>query len=282
MSKITSKEEIISAIRGCAQQLGHSPNRGELKRLTGVETYDLRKCFGSYTNAMREAGMKAKGCNRTPLDELLRDWAAVARKLAKIPTISEYESLGRYTMRPFLRHFRKWSNVARGLQQYAERSGAAAEWGDVMELVKASCEVSIRRDEEAGAGSGPGGWVSIPHSNDLVFADRPMYGAPIGLPFMAHAPTSELGVVFLFGALAMKLGFMVLRLPGTYPDGEAMRRVDKDRCQRVHIEFELESRNFLRHAHDPKKCDLIVCWEPNWPECPLPVLELKAEVEKGI
>jgi hypothetical protein len=27
--------------------------------------------------------------------------------------------------------------------------------------------------------------------------------------------------------------------------------------------------------HDLKGCDMIVCWEHNWPECPLEVLELK-------
>ena len=26
------------------------------------------------------------------------------------------------------------------------------------------------------------------------------------------------------------------------------------------------------------KCDLIVCWEHNWPECPLEVIELKSLV----
>ena len=41
-----------------------------------------------------------------------------------------------------------------------------------------------------------------------------------------------------------------------------------------HIEFEYESRNFLRHLHDPSQCDIIVCWKHNWPECPLEVIEL--------
>jgi hypothetical protein len=49
------------------------------------------------------------------------------------------------------------------------------------------------------------------------------------------------------------------------------------------MEFELQSRNFLEHQHDPTKCDLIICWEHNWPECPLEVLELKTVLrEKGI
>jgi hypothetical protein len=32
--------------------------------------------------------------------------------------------------------------------------------------------------------------------------------------------------------------------------------------------------------HDPNGCDIIVCWEHNWPECPLEVIELKKEIAK--
>ncbi|HET9839239.1 MAG TPA: hypothetical protein VFR84_13470, partial [Candidatus Angelobacter sp.] len=66
MSKITSKEKIITAIRECARELGHSPNKAELKRLKGVNTYDLRCCFGSYTLAMRAAGVKPRATSRMP------------------------------------------------------------------------------------------------------------------------------------------------------------------------------------------------------------------------
>jgi len=48
----------------------------------------------------------------------------------------------------------------------------------------------------------------------------------------------------------------------------------------VRIEFEFASRNFKEHLHDPKGCDMIVCWEHNWPNCPLPVLELRSEVRR--
>ena len=106
------------------------------------------------------------------------------------------------------------------------------------------------------------------------FADRPFYGQPL-LPWpMAYAPVNEIGVVFLFGVLCWQLGFFVHRVQAEFPDCEAMRRVGDDKCQLVKIEFELESRNFLRHRHDPAKCDLIVCWRHNWPGCPLEVIEL--------
>jgi hypothetical protein len=39
------------------------------------------------------------------------------------------------------------------------------------------------------------------------------------------------------------------------------------------------STNFLDRGHDPKKCDLIVCWINNWPECPVEVLEMSKMVE---
>ena len=43
----------------------------------------------------------------------------------------------------------------------------------------------------------------------------------------------------------------------------------------MRIEIEFHSRNFLQHFHDPKECDLIVCWEHNWAECPMEVIALK-------
>jgi hypothetical protein len=48
----------------------------------------------------------------------------------------------------------------------------------------------------------------------------------------------------------------------------------------VRIEFEYRSRNFLTHKHDARQCDLIVCWEDDWPDSPLEVLELKRELAR--
>jgi hypothetical protein len=50
------------------------------------------------------------------------------------------------------------------------------------------------------------------------------------------------------------------------------------KLQPVRIEFEYQSRNFMKHMHDVKGCDVIVCWEHNWPECPIEVIELKSLV----
>jgi hypothetical protein len=51
------------------------------------------------------------------------------------------------------------------------------------------------------------------------------------------------------------LGFVVMRIQEQFPDCEAMRKIDDQRWQLVKIEFEKESRNFLRHGHLPSGCD---------------------------
>ena len=53
-----------------------------------------------------------------------------------------------------------------------------------------------------------------------------------------------------------------------------MSEVEPGVWQRVRIEFEFESRNFLKHKHRVNKCDVIVCLKHNWKDCPLDVVEL--------
>ena len=110
-----------------------------------------------------------------------------------------------------------------------------------------------------------------------MIKNRPVYG-PLLRPYpLIHGPINEAGVIYLFGTMAERLGFVVTRIQSEFPDCEAMRLVDEDRWQRVWIEFEYESRNFLKHLHDANGCDMIVCWKHNWPECPLEVLELRKD-----
>jgi hypothetical protein len=87
-------------------------------------------------------------------------------------------------------------------------------------------------------------------------------------------------VIYLFSAMAERLGFVVMRIKSGFPDCEAMMLVEKERWQQARIEFEYENRNFLRHMHDADECNMIVCWKHNWPERPLEVVELRSEAER--
>ena len=100
---------------------------------------------------------------------------------------------------------------------------------------------------------------------------------PDGAP-LDYAPQNEQGVVYLFSHFAKKLGLHVEKVQTGFPDCTAYRD-----GKRIRIEFEFRSRNFVRHGHDPNKCDWIVCWVHDWPAVPerIRVVELRREFGLG-
>jgi len=268
MTKNMTKEEVIAAVLKCATILGRVPSREELMSQGGVSRRDLRKTFGTLRQALRECKLeRACGNRKVEMENLFHDWARVARSLKKLPTMKEYGRLGQYSVRPLRTRFVSWNYVPTGLKKFAEGSGLAEQWKDVLALVKDTREPQ------------PAGPLTFAGPFAQTMPGQPTYGAPIQCGALVFAPTNEFGVLFLFGAIADRLGFLVLRVQAEFPDIEALRMVGRDKLQRVRVELEQESRNFLKHGHDPNGCDLIVCWEHNWDECPLEVIELKSVVK---
>jgi hypothetical protein len=115
-----------------------------------------------------------------------------------------------------------------------------------------------------------------PSASSVVKKDRPVMGEPFDRSPMTNAPVNELGVMVLFGMVAAGLGLQVESVQGKFPDCVANRQVAPGKWQYLRIEFEYESKNFKLHGHDPKGCDMIVCWKHNWKECPaeIEVVEL--------
>ncbi len=193
--------------------------------------------------------------------------------MKKIPTVVEYGQRSDYSHTTLRKRYGSWNLVPSGMARYARENGLEQDWNDVLELAeKHNREAPKKR--------------TIPQqlveklSKPRVLTDRPVYGAPMLRQVMGFAPVNEMGVVFLFGAMAEKLGFIVTWVGTQYPDIEAFREVSPGRWQRVRVEVEFLSRNFLLHFHDPKECDLIVCWENNWPEAPMEVISLKEALGK--
>lgn len=262
-----TKEEILTAIREVAEKLGHTPSFAQLESMTPLRRRGIRRHFGSYTWALQEAGLGYRySAHLIPTDELFGEWAMVARKLNKIPSIKEFEETSRYTVGPYQRRFRHWSRVPLGMADYARKHAVESEWQDVMALI---------RDREDGRAAPVVKWPANKVGPLAMRKDRPVYGPAMVASAFVHEPINEMGVVFLFGTQAARLGFMVTLVQTEFPDCEAFVEVAPKRWQRIRIEFEYESRNFLKHDHCVEDCDMIVCWEHNWPECPLEVVELK-------
>ena len=262
-----SKEEVIKVIQECAAQLGHPPSYVELIKLDKLRINAIKKNFGSYGRALWACGLEGTGPGYTTrLRRLFEDWAGVVRTYGKIPTVGEYNMRGAFSVRPFLRHYKRWCHVPAGLLDYCRKEGLESQWRDVVDAIVAHLEDPTGQNK------------TFMPDRPLNLLERPLYGDPLTLTPLTYAPTSEGGVIFLFGTMARELGYAVSRIQPGFPDCEAMREVRPAQWQHVRIEFEFESRNFLVHDHPVAGCDLIVCWNHNWQNCPVEVLELSKVV----
>jgi len=108
--------------------------------------------------------------------------------------------------------------------------------------------------------------------------DKSIVGNIINFRGLVYAPLNENGVILLFGKVMHDLNMYIEEIKPGFPDCIARRFIGRG-WERVAIEFEYTSRNFKLHGHDPEQCDIVVCWEHDWPECPLEVIELKTEIQ---
>ena len=294
-----TREEIITAIKNCKEKLGRAPTMSELCAMTEgkLDKGKIGRKFGGYKQALGACGLTREDRQRPkPMMEHFINWAKITRRLKKIPTVAEFNAESGLCEKSLRSRFKSWRLIPVGMLRFMEREKLEGEWGDVAEIIREHLGLYTKSSplgSVSGApldprpmGSSMGGWTGTPVATQMAIAlsmatlrapamdGRPLYGEPIRHPAMANAPTNEMGVMVLFGALAGDLGFVVLRTQAAFPDCEALRRMDNGRMQRVLIEFEFESKNFLDHLHDPKGCDLIVCWKDGWTNSPVEVIEL--------
>jgi hypothetical protein len=266
---IWTRERIVEAAKEAAKVDGPLSRR-EFARHSGIGDYLIYRLFpGGWTEVRRLAGIarhpKEKG--RLSDDELLQEFHRVAAKLGAIPGWHRFASLATVAPKVMTRRF---GNKAGTLQRYREWLQKNQPESPLLQLLP-----SRSRDGVGTAASSPRALSASP-----VWAKRPgaVFGAPINFRGLRYAPTNEQGVVCLFGMVCSDLGLVVETLQSVYPDCEATRCVDNKhkRWQRVRIEFEYSSSNFRDHGHDPAVCDMIVCWQHDWSECPLEVVELSS------
>jgi hypothetical protein len=285
MKREETREELIAAIQRCAAEVGRVPTMAEVRRATKLTKFAIRRHFTTFEEALCACGLDPKGPGYLISEmALFLDWAGLVRKIGKVPTLTEYEMEGGYSVRPMRRLYKGWTHLPAGMLEFARENQLEGEWGDVLDVVSSY----LAQAEEQGRTSGQINGRYVKSANGKTDGgadeagwrmqfreDQPVYGTPLLPTPLSHSPMNELGVVFLFGAIARELGFMVMRIQAAFPDCEAMYQVGPGRWQRVRIEFEFESRNFVQHMHEVEGCDLIVCWHHNWKNCPLEVLELK-------
>lgn len=230
-------------------------------KLTGRHVF---RHFPKWSEALLAAGFNFKHPN-APVSstESLTDWACVVRELHRLPTANEFKLRGKHGLSTLRSRFGAWSKVPEAFRDFA---GSSGEWSDVVALLPPAGKPG--KASHARKKQDPPGTPHRKNRRPTRLPGRPVCGPPLDYACLRHAPANEAGVLVLFGAMARDLGFLIDSLQSEFPDCEAKRLIAPDTWQSVRIEFEFQSKNFLTHGHDPAGCDLIVCWEHNWPECP--------------
>lgn len=208
-----------------------------------------------------------------PIDEndLFEDILRVFLDNRGLCTGMKFDKLSKYSIKTYRKRYGNWNDILLEFRHWLENNEIEFPYINDLPSEKSQNLIkSIEIDEKSS--HNPQQWQST---------GRTVYGSFLNFRGLQHAPVNEQGVVFLFGMVCAELGFVVEAVRTEYPDCEAKRLVDKrqNKWERVRIEFEFKSSNFKDHGHKPEYCDLIICWEHNWPECPLEVIELKSAIK---
>ena len=278
MSELT-REQLIEEAKTAAAKAKGALSRPEFERITGISQNQIYRLFpdGGWSELKELAGLERHPKDNQPLtdDDILQEFHRVATDMGRIPTWAMFNHHAQMSADVVRRRFGGLQGTLKRYLAWLESNHPDSPLLDDLRT-QSRHEIPPPQDSEnqiGGQTQATESWTKI---------QGPEYGAPIDFRGLRHAPINEQGVVFLFGMVCYELGFIVEAVHANFPDCEAKRCVDRrsQRWQRVRIEFEFKSRNFKDHGHDPDKCDLIVCWEHNWPECPLEVVELRRVIDK--
>lgn len=270
-----TREMIIREIQRIAREEKiDTLTQSDFKKRTGISDKKIHRYFDGWREACQVAGLKP---NRQGirLDDgvLFEEMRRAFLECESVCTRAKFDRVACYSPDTYESRFGRWKDVLRAFQKWVQENNAEFPLEKQLQLA-VTTEVKLS--------------TSTQNSSNHVDAHQwkscggTTYGSFLNFRGLPHAPINEQGVVFLFGRICFELGFVVEAVRTSYPDCEAKRRVDRqrDKWERVKIEFELKSSTFKEHLHDPKGCDLIVCWEHDWPECPLEVVELRSEISK--
>lgn len=263
------RETIIKEIRRIAAELGSNVlSKSEFESRSGISERQIYKYFDSWNEAVKAAGLTPVYVGRIDDAELFHEMKEAFVKFGGVCTRMKFGKLCKYSEKTYGR-FGTWDDALSAFRVWLEKSGE--QFPFLNQLPTANGQVVVKED-------------NLPEEKVKQVSWKPLgrvtYGPMLNFRGLQHAPVNEQGVVFLFGMICSELGFVVESVRTGYPDCKAKRRVSRnpEKWEDVKIEFEYYSSEFRSHGHNPVNCDVIVCWEHDWKECPLEVIELKKEI----
>jgi len=270
-----SREALVAEAQAIARRLGVDTLRR--KEFAKESIYSLEQVYklfpdGGWREFLEAARLRVDFQNTpTQDDALLEEFHRVVKELGNIPTKRQLGDRGEWSSSLYQKRFGGLSNTLKRYRVWLETNHPNALELGLIDTKSKHEVITPKLLDPVSTGSQQ--WIK---------GSGTVYGAPISFRGLRHAPINEQGVVYLFGMVSEELGLIVEAVQSAYPDCEAKRCVDnkKNRWQRVRIEFEFRSSNFVEHGHNPNDCDMIVCWEHDWADCPLEVVELRTVIDQ--
>jgi hypothetical protein len=240
-----SEESLLDELRRVANKIGKDTMTFKEFTAAGgrISEGPLAKRFGSWNAALEKAGISKSVIRNISDEDLFAEMGNLWDRLGRQPTVKEMRRLGRFSENPYKRRFGSWLHAVE----------AFVRWKNTGRFPQRSSRTK-----------------------------KAKYGKQIDFLGLRHAPLNKQGVIYLFGMLSKRLGFIIEAVRTDFPDCEGKRRIPgkRGRWERVAIEFEYKSSNFKEHRHNPNECDVIVCWENDWKDCPIEVISLKELMRK--
>ncbi len=113
----------------------------------------------------------------------------------------------------------------------------------------------------------------------MANVERSVVSELINFRGMLYAPLNESGVYYLFGKVAEDLNMFVEEIRPEPPDA-IVRRFTGKGWERLRVEFEHRSSQARQRNQEADHYDMIICWEHDWPDCPVEVVELRDRIRE--
>lgn len=266
------RQKIIEAIARVAKEKGASIlSREEFSAATRISLRGIYQYFDGWRDACEQAGVSAHVQNVRVDDAVLfDDMRRVFVEYGGICTRTKFDKLAKYSVDTLKKRYGAWPNILATFREWLIAESIDFPYMDSLPTGVPDTTVANGSDKSL--------MTRTAYLVPTQPGKGPTYGAFLNFRGLQHAPVNEQGVVFLFGMVCHELGFVVELVRTGFPDCEAKRCIDtrRDTWVRVRIEFEFKAAN--AKVHPRSGCDLIVCWENDWPDCPVEVIELKTAI----
>jgi len=236
----------------------------EFKLHSKMHPCTLIRKFESWENALAKIGLNVgEGYNKAITEsEFAHDFINVVLQIKAIPSLAQMTNRGKYSSGTYEKKFGNYSNYKANIAKIIIDMNLSSDPGiiEILEKEKLKIKPTVKENEIR------------PHFEGRI----------LGFRSFAYIPTYEQEVVAIFSNISQEIGFEIVTIREEFPDCKARRKTsqNRDRYKDCLIEFELSASDFIKHKHPINGCDLIICWENNWPDCPLEILELKSIIRK--